>query len=60
MLTPTISLTGIRPQKMMWSDYHNYIEDGQYPDYIIKDHDLQTEQHDMIERQIRTDTLLSR
>ena len=60
LLTPTASLTGIRPQKVIKSDYHNYQEDEQYPECIIQEHDMQSEQDDTAERQIRTDTILSR
>ena len=60
LLTPSMSLTGIRPKKLIRSDFHNYPEDDKYPECIIKEHDIQTEQHDTIERQIRTDALLLR
>ena len=60
LLTPKTSLTGIRSKKLIKSDYCNYLQDDQYPKYIRQKHDTQTEQHDTIERQIRTDTLLSR
>ena len=56
LLTPTMSLTGIRPKQLTRSDYDNYPEDDHYPEYIIQEHDIKTEQHDIIERQIRTDT----
>ena len=55
-----MSLTGIRPKLLIRSEYYNYPEENQYPEYIIQEYDIQTEQHDMIERQIKTYTLLSR
>ena len=57
MLTST-SLTGIWPKRWIMSDY-NYLEDDQYLKYIIQEHDIQTEQHGTIERQIRKNALLS-
>ena len=36
-----MSLIGIRPQKLLNSDYHCYLEDDQYPEYIKQEHDMQ-------------------
>ena len=45
---------------MIRSEYHNYTEYDQYTEHMIQEHDIQTEQSDLIERQTRTDALPSR
>ena len=42
--TLTTSQTGIRLKHLIMSEYHNCPEDDQHVEYIIQEHDVQTEQ----------------
>ena len=55
-----MSLAGIKPKQLIRAEYHDYQEHDQCTEHMIQEHDIQTEQNDLIERHIRTDTLLSR
>ena len=60
LLTPMTFLKVIKPKQLIGPEYHNFPEYDQYTEHMIQEHDIQTEQNDMIERQIMTDASLSK
>ena len=44
LLTPTTSLTGIKPKQLIWSEYHDYPEYDRYTEHMVQEHNVQTEQ----------------
>ena len=49
LLTHT-SLTGIKPKQLIGPEYHDYSEYDQCTEPMIQEHDIQTEQNDLIKK----------
>ena len=60
LLTPTTSLTGIKPKQLIRSDYQDYSVYDHYRHKMIHEHALYPEWNDSIEKQIREDVLVWR
>ena len=58
LLMPTTSWTGIKTKRIR-PEYHDYSEHDQYQEPLMHKHNLNTEQNNLIEKQIRN-ALLSR
>ena len=57
LLTPTTSLTGIKPKQLIEPEYPEYYH---HREQMIHEHATYPEQNDLIKKQIRADALLSR
>ena len=60
VLTAITSLPGIKPKQLIGTKYHDCSGYDQCAEHITQEHDIQTEQSDLIANQIRMHTLLSR
>ena len=59
LLTSTTSMAGIILKQLIEPEYHDYLDNDHYREQMIYEHTMYAEQNDLIEKQIRADTLLS-
>ena len=60
LLTPTTSLSGIKPKMLIGPEYHDYPEYDHYGEQMIHEHAIYADENELIKKQIRADALLSR
>ena len=58
LLTPTISLTGIKPKQLIGPDYKDYPEYDHYRKQMIHEHAIYPEQNNLIDKQIKKRCLI--
>ena len=60
LLTSTTSLSSINPKQLIGPEYHDYSDHEQYREQMMCEHVTYTEHNDLMEKEIRADTVLSR